>query len=162
MSKEAKDFPVTPGIRVLRAAKVEYEAHKYTYEEHGGTGQCAEVLGIDEHRVIKTIVLKTDAGKPFIVLMHGDNEISQKEMARILKVKQTEPCTVDEAQKYSGYFCGGISPFGFRKQVPVYAQKTIFDLDWIVINGGARGFFVKIKPEILKTVAKAVPVDAEQ
>lgn len=162
MSKQDKDFPMTPGIRVLKKANVEYSASKYTYEPHGGTSQCASVLGIDEHNIIKTIVLKTDEKKPFIVLMHGDFEISLKQMARIIKVKSVEPCTVDEAQKYSGYFVGGISPFGFRKQVPIFAQKTIFDLSFIVINGGARGFFVKIKPDVLKSVLKIQEVDAEQ
>lgn len=157
MSRE--DIPMTPGIRVLKAAKAEFEAHRYTYEEHGGTEQASRELGVEEHRVIKTIVLKLERD-PIIVLMHGDMEISLKALARQLGVKSVEQCTVAEAQKYSGYFCGGISPFGFRKQgIKIYAQKTIFDLDWIIINGGARGLFVRIQPELLKSIVHAEEVD---
>lgn len=161
-SDPSKDFPMTPAIRALKAAKVDYEASKYDYEEHGGSRQCAEQLGIDEHRVVKTIVLKTNENKIFVMLMHGDREISLRQLARILGVKTVETCTVDEAQRASGYFVGGTSPFGFRRNVPIYAEKTIFNLDWIVINGGARGFFVKIAPHVLKDVLGAVDVSAAQ
>lgn len=156
------DFPTTPAIRALKAAQVAYTAHQYAYEPHGGTAQCARQMGIPEHHVVKTIVLKTSEGKPLVMLMHGDAEISLNKLARILGVKRVETCTVEEAERTSGYFVGGTTPFGFRKRVPVYAEASIFDLDWIVINGGARGFFVKIAPEVLRTVAAAEPVEAKQ
>ncbi|MGI5869220.1 MAG: aminoacyl-tRNA deacylase [Kiritimatiellia bacterium] len=153
---------MTPAIRALKAAKVEYTAYQHDYEPHGGTALCARQMGISEHHVIKTIVLKTDEGAPLIMLQHGDAEISLKQLARILGAKRVEACTVPEAERASGYFVGGTSPFGFRKRVPVYAEASIFDLDWIVINGGARGFFVKIAPEVLRTVVAAKPVEAMQ
>ena len=159
---KSDDYPMTPAIRVLKAAKVEYTAYKYPYEPYGGTAQCAREMGIEEHKVIKTIVLKTCEGKPFIMLMHGDCEISLNKLARIIGVKSVETCSVEEAEKNSGYFVGGTSPFGFRKCVPLYAESSVFALDWIIINGGARGFFVKIKPEVLHTVLKAKDVEAKQ
>lgn len=158
MSK-THEIPMTPGIRQLKSAGVEYTASQYAYEEHGGTEQCSRELGIDEHRVIKTIVLKSAPQSPFIVLMHGDREISLKQLARILNLRAVEQCTVQEAQKFSGYFVGGISPFGFRRKVPIYAQKTIFDLDWIVINGGARGLFVRMSPEVIRSLLSPKEVD---
>lgn len=153
---------MTMAIRALKVAKAEYEASFYAYEPHGGTAQAARELGVDEHRIIKTIVLKTSEGRVIIVLMHGDHEISTKALARVLGVKGIEPCSVEEAERNSGYFCGGTSPFGFRRPAPVYAQKSIFELDWIYINGGQRGFFVKIAPEVLHTVLRAQDVDVEQ
>lgn len=159
---KGNDFPATSAIRALKAAGVQYEASKYAYEPHGGTAQCARDMGIDEHRVVKTIVLKTCGGKPFIMLMHGDREISLNKLARIIGVKSVEMCEVEEAQRHSGYLVGGTSPFGFRKKVPVYAQESILELDWLVINGGARGFFVKISPDALRSVLGVVGVDAMQ
>ena len=162
MSKR-DDIPTTPAIRVLRQAKAAFEAHAYKYEERGGTAQAARELGIDEHRIVKTIVLKNAAGRPLVMLMHGDREISTKNLARALGEKSVELCERAEAERHSGYHCGGTSPFGFRRPgVPVYAQPSIFDLDWICINGGQRGFFVKIDPTLLKTILGATPVDAEQ
>jgi Cys-tRNA(Pro) deacylase len=163
MRKDSKeDLPMTPAVRVLKTAKAEFTGARYTYVPRGGTAQAARELGIDEHRIVKTIVLKTSEGKVIIVLMHGDHEISTKNLARLLGVKSIEPCSVEEAERNSGYFCGGTSPFGFRRPAPIYAQRTIFDLDWIVINGGQRGFFVKIAPELLHTVLHAQDVDVEQ
>ena len=161
MSK-TNDFPMTPAIRVLKAAKIDYTAYQYPYEPHGGTAQCAREMGIDEHHVIKTIVLKTGEGRPFVMLMHGDCEISLNKLARILGVKAVETCAIEEAEKNSGYFVGGTSPFGFRKPVPVYAESSIFGLEWIIINGGARGFFVKIEPQVLHTVLGVKDVEAKQ
>lgn len=157
-----KSLPATPALRFLKAAKAEFSAHAYKYEERGGTAQAARELGIDEHRIVKTIVLKTSERQIVIVLMHGDHEISTKNLARLLGVKSIEPCEVAEAERNSGYFCGGTSPFGFRRPAPIYAQRTIFDLDWIVINGGQRGFFVRIAPELLHTILHAQDVDVEQ
>ena len=154
---------MTAAVRALGAAKAAFEPHLYKYEERGGTAQAARELGIDEHRIVKTIVLKDGSGKPVIMLMHGDREISTKNLARALGEKSVALCERAEAEKHSGYHCGGTSPFGFKRQgVRIYAQHSIFDLDWIAINGGQRGFFVKIDPALLKTVLSAVPVDAAQ
>ena len=161
MSK-ADDFPMTPAIRMLKAAKVAYTAYQYPYEPHGGTASCAREMGIDEHKVIKTLVLKPSEGKPCVMLMHGDCEVSLNKLARHIGVKSIATCSIEEAEKTSGYFVGGTSPFGFRKAASIYAEASIFDLDWIIINGGARGFFVKINPAVLKTVLGAIPVDAKQ
>ena len=120
--------------------------------EHGGTRHAAETLGLNEHAVIKTIVLVTDGKKPFIVLMHGDREISVKQMARHLGVKSVAPCEPETASRHTGYFCGGTSPFGTRKPLPVYAEATIFDLPLIYINGGRRGMMVEIAPSVLDQV----------
>lgn len=156
------DIPMTPALRQLKAAKADFLAQQYKYVDQGGTAQAARELGIDEHCIIKTIVLKTAAGKPFIMLMHGDREISTKKLARFLGEKSVELCPVPEAERHSGYHCGGTSPFGFRKRVPIYAQASIFALDWICINGGQRGLFVKIDPALLKSILGAQEADAEQ
>ncbi len=157
------DIPVTTAIRALRAANADFEPHVYPYVEHGGTDRAAHELGIDEHVTVKTIVMETDAKKPFIVLMHGDREISTKQMARVLDVKAVAPCTPDTATRHTGYLVGGTSPFGTRKPLPVYAESTLFDLPHIFINGGRRGLLVKIAPAVLDRivhptrVAVAVP-----
>ena len=156
-------IPMTNAIRALNAAKVKYEARCYDFTEHGGTIQAATELGLDHHATIKTIILEDETKKPFVCLMHGDREISTKNLARALGEKSVELCERAEAERHSGYHCGGTSPFGFRRPgVPVYAQPSIFDLDWICINGGQRGFFVKIDPALLKSILGAMPLDAEQ
>lgn len=146
------DIPVTTAIRALRAASAEFEPHVYDYVEHGGTDRAAQELGVDEHSTVKTIVMETDAKKPFIVLMHGDREISTKQMARVLGVKAVAPCTPDTATRHTGYLVGGTSPFGTRKPLPVYAESTLFDLPHIFINGGRRGLLVKIAPAVLDRI----------
>ena len=146
------DIPMTTALRALRAAKAAFTPRLYDYVEHGGTRHAAETLGLDEHAVIKTIVLETDGKKPFIVLMHGDREISVKQMARHLGVKSVAPCEPETASRHTGYFCGGTSPFGTRKPLPVYAEATIFDLPLIYINGGRRGMMVEIAPSVLDQV----------
>ena len=146
------DIPVTTAIRALRAASAEFEPHVYDYVEHGGTDRAAQELGVDEHSTVKTIVMETEAKKPFIVLMHGDREISTKQMARVLGVKAVAPCTPDTATRHTGYLVGGTSPFGTRKPLPVYAESTLFDLPHIFINGGRRGLLVKIAPAVLDRI----------
>jgi len=143
------DIPVTTAIRALRAGKADYEPFVYAYADHGGTSRAASELGIDEHMTVKTIVLETDAKKPLIVLMHGDREISTKQMARVLGVKSVAPCAPDTATRHTGYPVGGTSPFGTRKALPVYAEATLFDLPHLYINGGRRGLLVKIAPTVL-------------
>ena len=153
------EYPVTPAVRALREKRVDFEPHLYDYEEHGGTKHSAELLGVDEHSVVKTLVMETDAKKPLIVLMHGDREVSTKNLARHMGVKSVHPCDFAEAQKHTGYLVGGTSPFGTRTKLHVYAERTIFDLPKIYINGGKRGFLVSIDPKVLKEVLHAEEVE---
>ncbi|MGA2362065.1 MAG: Cys-tRNA(Pro) deacylase [Candidatus Aminicenantales bacterium] len=150
--------PMTPGVRVLRQAGVEFTEHPYQYIERGGTATCAGEFGVDEHIVIKTLVMEDDAKRPFVVLMHGDREISTKELARTLGVKTVQPCTPETAQRHSGYMVGGTSPFGLRKEMPVYVEETILELPKIYINGGKRGFLVGLDPKELARVLKPTPI----
>lgn len=152
-------FPITPAIRYLREKKVEFVPHIYDYVEKGGTSESAKQLGVDEHAVVKTLVFETNEKKPLIVLMHGDREVSTKNLARHLGVKSIEPATPEKAAKYTGYQVGGTSPFGTRITMPVYAEKTIFDLDRIYINGGKRGFLVEIEPRLLADVLGVTEVE---
>jgi Cys-tRNA(Pro) deacylase len=154
------DYPVTPAVRFLREKGVQFVAHLYRYEEHGGTHQFAAEFKVSEHHVIKTLVFETDRKRPLLMLMHGDREVSTKQMARIIGVKQVTPCDPRDAQRYTGYQFGGTSPFGTRHQLPVYAEKTIFDLPKIYINGGKRGFIIEIRPSDLRCSLKIVEVEA--
>jgi Cys-tRNA(Pro) deacylase len=138
--------PVTPAVRALRAAGVAYTEHLYRYEERGGTRVSARELGVDEHDVVKTLVMQDETGAPLVVLMHGDFEVSTKQLAREIGRKHIDPCTPDAANRHSGYMVGGTSPFGTRKAMPVYVEASILDLPVIYINGGARGFLVGIAP----------------
>ncbi|MBI3112618.1 MAG: aminoacyl-tRNA deacylase [Ignavibacteriales bacterium] len=153
------DYPVTPAVRVLRENSIPFVPHTYTYEEHGGTQASALALNVSEHQVIKTLVMETDGGKPLLVLMHGDFEVSTNNFARVLGVKKVEPASLAQALKHTGYQFGGTSPFGTRNRLPVYAEKTIFDLPRIYINGGKRGFLVEIMPTDLQSVLSIVEVD---
>ncbi len=144
MSKEKA--PVTAAIRELRAHKIEFTDHLYEYEEKGGTAVSARELGVPEHAVVKTLVMEDDDRNPLIVLMHGDLKVSTKELARIIDVKTVAPCNPDTANRHSGYVVGGTSPFGTRKQMPVYMEETILGLPKIYINGGRRGYLVGIAP----------------
>lgn len=152
MAKEKT--PVTAAVRVLRAEKVAFSDHLYAYEEKGGTAVSSRELGIDEHAVIKTLVMEDDCRKPLIVLMHGDLQVSTKELARLIGVKQVSPCTADAAQKQSGYLVGGTSPFGTRFPMPVYMEESIATLPTIYINGGKRGYLVGMAPAELIRVLK--------
>jgi len=153
------DYPVTPAVRLLREKRVAFEPHLYTYEERGGTRHSAASLGVDEHAVVKTLVMETEARKPLIVLMHGDREVSTKNLARAIKVKSVQPCDPATAQKHTGYMTGGTSPFGIRAQLPVYVERTIFELPQIYINGGKRGFLVAVEPKILRELLSAEEVE---
>jgi Cys-tRNA(Pro) deacylase len=128
------DFPITPAIRFLRDRNVDFTPHLYNYVEHGGTRESAKQLGVDEHAVIKTLVFETNEKKPLIVLMHGDREVSSKNLARHLGVKTVEPAAAERAAKWTGYMFGGTSPFGTKTKLPVYVEKTIFDLEKIYIK----------------------------
>ena len=151
--------PVTPAIRVLRSAGVEFTEHLYRYEEHGGTRVSARELGVDEHTIVKTLVMEDDARVPCLVLMHGDLEVSTKQLARAMGRKLVEPCKPDVANRHSGYLVGGTSPFGTRKAMPVYVERTILELPRVYVNGGARGFLVGIAPDVLVRVLKPTLVD---
>jgi Cys-tRNA(Pro) deacylase len=144
-----KDYPVTPAIRFMRENKVDFEPFEYEYQEKGGTRQTAEELKVDEHKVIKTLIMEAD-GQPIVVLMHGDREVSTKNLARTLRVKKVEPAKAEIATKYTGYMFGGTSPFGTKRKMKTYIEESIMQLDCIYINGGKRGFILKISPEVLK------------
>jgi Cys-tRNA(Pro) deacylase len=146
------DYPITPAVRYLRDKRQDFTPHIFDYVEKGGTRHSSEVLGVDEHAVIKTLVFETNERKPLIILMHGDREVSTKNLARLLNVKTVSPATPEKANKLTGYLVGGTSPFGVRTKMPIYAEKTIFDLEKIYINGGKRGFLVAIEPNVLHEV----------
>jgi Cys-tRNA(Pro) deacylase len=152
-------FPVTAAVRALRAAKIDFEPHLYAYEERGGTALSARELGVNEHQVIKTLVMEDETRNPLVVLMHGHCEVSTKNLARHLDVKSVAPCLPDIADRHSGYKVGGTSPFGLRKKMPVYMQSSIMDLAQIYINGGKRGFRVCLHPKDAKTLLLAELVD---
>jgi Cys-tRNA(Pro) deacylase len=152
------DVPVTTAVRFLREKRIPFEPCPYDYEEHGGTRRAAECLGVDEHAVVKTLVMETGERAPLIILMHGDREVSTKQLARTLGVKQVAPCEAATASRHTGYMVGGTSPFGTRKSLPVYAESTIFDLPRIYVNGGKKGFLVAIDPRALRESLNPVPV----
>ncbi|MBN1396937.1 MAG: aminoacyl-tRNA deacylase [Bacteroidetes bacterium] len=158
MKKE--EIPVTPAVRVLRQKQIPFIPHMIKYEEHGGTKLAAELIGVPEGCVVKTLVMETDQKKPLIILMHGNCEVSTKQMARILGVKQILPCEANAAMRYTGYQFGGTSPFGTRHTLPVYAEKSILEMDRIFINGGKRGFIIEISPKDLKLAFPVIEVNA--
>jgi len=159
MSK-SEDFPITHAVRALRSAKVGFTPHLYDYVEHGGTAHSAASLGVDEHTVIKTIVLEDERKQPLICLQHGDREVSTKNLARAIGCKTITPCTPEVANRHTGYLVGGTSPFGTRKPIPIYLQESITALPRIFINGGKRGFLVGIAVDDLVRVLKPTLVDA--
>jgi Cys-tRNA(Pro) deacylase len=146
-------------IRALRAGSVAFEPHLYPWEPRGGTRASSEALGVDEHAVIKTLIFEDDRKQPLCVLMHGDREVSTKQLARLIDTKTVTACTPEVADRHSGYQVGGTSPFGLRRAMPIYMQSTILDLPRIYINGGARGFLVAIDPREAQRVLAPVVVD---
>lgn len=152
MAKEKA--PVTAAVRALRSENVVFSDHLYAYEEKGGTAVSSRGLGVDEHAVVKTLVMEDDRRIPLIVLMHGDLQVSTKELARVIGARQVSPCTAEVAQKQSGYLVGGTSPFGIRHPMPVYMEESIAALPKIYINGGKRGYLVGIAPSELIRVLK--------
>ena len=154
------DYPITQAIRLLRDKKIAFIPHIYPFVEHGGTHHVSEYFFIPEHQVIKTLIMEQDDKKPFIMLMHGDCEVSTKQLARELGVKRVDPCDEKDANRYTGYMVGGISPFGTRTRLPVYGESTIFELDRIFINGGKRGFMVELKSQDLEKAFRVIKVNA--
>ncbi|MBM3809757.1 MAG: Cys-tRNA(Pro) deacylase [Acidimicrobiia bacterium] len=150
----------TPAIHFLRRHKVACSEHEYRYEERGGTAVSARELGVDEHIVIKTLVMEDERRQPLIVLMHGDREVSTKNLARQAGRKTVSACAPDVAQKHTGYLVGGTSPFGMRRPMPVFMERSIADLDRIYINGGRRGFLIALAPaDLIRTLSPTL-VDA--
>jgi Cys-tRNA(Pro) deacylase len=156
---KAKHVSETPATRILRQNGIPFSEHTYEYVEHGGTAVSARELGVEEHAVIKTLVMQDETEEPLIVLMHGDCTVSTKRLARQIDRKRIEPCRPDVAQRHSGYLVGGTSPFGTRKPMPVFVERTVLDLARILINGGRRGYLVGIDPEVLVRQLAATPVD---
>ena len=156
MTKEK--IPTTPAVLALRTQEADFTLHPYPYEERGGTKRAASKLGVDEHCVIKTLVMEDETGKPLIILMHGDKEVSTKSLARIIGVKSISPCNPVIAEKHSGYKVGGTSPFGTKKIMPVYMEATIADLPEIFINAGSRGLLARMPSDELIRILKPVYV----
>jgi Cys-tRNA(Pro) deacylase len=158
MARKDKHQSATPATVWLREHGVAYTEHPYDYVEHGGTAESARQLGLDEHAVVKTLVMQDDRTQPLVVLMHGDRQVSTKALARAIGAKSVAPCAPEVAQRHSGYFVGGTSPFGLRKPMPVYVEHSVLALERIAINGGARGFLIGIAPRVLTEVLGAQPV----
>lgn len=159
MAKKPPHVSATPATDWLRGQGIAFSEHVYDYVEHGGTAESSKQLGVAEHAVVKTLVMQDEKAEPLIVLMHGDCQVSLKELARQIPCKKVEPCKPEVAQRHSGYQVGGTSPFGLRKAMPVYVQQSVLQLDRICINGGRRGFLVGISPHVLVEQLKARPVD---
>ncbi len=139
----------TPATQLLRRAGIAFSEHVYDYVEHGGTAESARQLGVDDHAVVKTLVMQNEKGEPLIVLMHGDRQVSTKNLARAIGVKSVAPCTPEAAERASGYQVGGTSPFATRKAMPVFVEATVLGLDRLYINGGRRGYLIGIAPQVI-------------
>ncbi len=149
--------PETPATKFLHKHRIAHSNHLYEYEEHGGTKVSSRELNVAEHAVVKTLVMEDENRKPLIVLMHGDRKVSTKELARQVGVKKIGPCTPDDAHRHTGYMVGGCSPFGTRKPLPVFMEKSILDLSLVYINGGRRGYLVGVHPhDILRALAPKI------
>ncbi len=158
MARKDKHVSETPATRMLRAAGLAFTEHPYDYVDHGGTAESAQQLDVDEHMVVKTLVMQDDKANPLIVLMHGDKQVSTKNLAREIGVKSVEPCKPEVAQRHSGYLVGGTSPFGTRKAMPVFVEASVLALPRIYINGGRRGYLVGIEPAVLTLMLAAQAV----
>ncbi len=159
MSKKSSHVSETPATQALRRAGIEFTEHVYDYVDHGGTAESSRQLGVDEHAVVKTLVMQDEKAEPLIVLMHGDRTVSLKELARQIPCKKVEPCKPEVAQRHSGYQVGGTSPFGMRKPLPVYVERSVLDMPHLYINGGRRGLLVKMRSADLARVLSVSPVD---
>jgi Cys-tRNA(Pro) deacylase len=158
MAKKTAHVSETPATQALRRAGVAFSEHVYEYLERGGTAESARQLGIDEHAVVKTLVMQNEKAEPLIVLMHGDRQVSTKNLARAIGAKSVAPCTPEAAERASGYQVGGTSPFATRRAMPVYVESTVLALERICINGGRRGYLVGIAPRVLTELLAATPV----
>ena len=159
MARKDKHVSETPATQMLRKAGIGFTEHVYDYVDHGGTAESSRQLGWPEHSVVKTLVMQDERALPLLVLMHGDRQVSLKELARQIPCKKVEPCKPEVAQRHSGYQVGGTSPFGLRKALPIYVQRSVLELERICINGGRRGFLVGLEPAVLTEQLGAKPVD---
>jgi Cys-tRNA(Pro) deacylase len=159
MAKRDKHVSETPATAWLKAQRVAFDEHPYDYVEHGGTAESARQLGVAEHAVVKTLVMQDDRAQPLVVLMHGDCQVSTKNLARQIGAKAVEPCKPEVAQRHSGFLVGGTSPFGTKKAMPVYVERSVLALPRIWINGGRRGFLVSLDPAVLAGPLGAKAVD---
>ncbi|MBN3727208.1 Cys-tRNA(Pro) deacylase [Burkholderia sp. Ac-20379] len=157
MSK-SRHVSETPATQWLRRHGVAFGEHTYDYVEHGGTGESARQLGVDEHQVVKTLVMEDEHAKPLVILMHGDRTVSTKNLARQIGAKRVEPCKPEVANRHSGYLVGGTSPFGTKKAMPVYVEASVLELPSILVNGGKRGYLVSLAPAVLVDALGAKPV----
>ena len=162
MAKKTAHVSETPATQALRRAGVPFSEHVYDYVEHGGTAESARQLGVDEHAVVKTLVMQDEQARPLVVLMHGDRQVSTKQLAREIGSKSVAPCAPEVAERHSGYQVGGTSPFGTRKPLPVHVERTVLELERIFINGGRRGYLVGIAPGVLVELLAARPVACAQ
>ncbi len=158
MAKKDRHVSETLATQALRRAGIVFTEHPYDYVDHGGTAESARQLGVPEHQVVKTLVMQDDKAQPLIVLMHGDAQVSTKNLAREIGAKSVEPCKPEVAQRHSGYLVGGTSPFGMKKAMPVYVEASVLDLPRVLINGGQRGFLVGLAPQVLVQLLAAKPV----
>ena len=160
MAKKDKNAHVseTPATQLLRAQGVEFTEHPYDYVEHGGSAESARQLGLDEHMVVKTLVMQDQDAKPLIVLMHGNRKVSTKNLARQIGAKSVEPCKPEVANRHSGYLVGGTSPFGTKKDMPVFIEESILSLPRIAINGGRRGYLLQLDPQVCVRLLQAKTV----
>lgn len=156
---KSKHVTETPATQLLRDRGISFTEHTYDYVEHGGTAVSARALGVDEHAIVKTLVMQDEDGAPLLVLMHGDCTVSTKNLARQISRKRVEPCRPDVAQRHTGYLIGGTSPFSTRKSMPVFVERSVLDLPRILINGGRRGYLVELVPALLTSLLQAVPVN---
>ena len=158
MAKKSNHVSETPATQFLRRHGVAFTEHVYDYLEHGGTAESARQLGVPEHEVVKTLVMQDERARPLVVLMHGDKQVSTKNLARAIGAKAVEPCAPEVAQRHSGYLVGGTSPFGTKKPMPVYVEASVLALPRVCINGGRRGYLVGIAPQVLTELLDAKPV----
>ena len=158
----ASSYPQTLAVRALQSAGIPFSPHLYPYEERGGTAASSVALGVPEHQVIKTLIMENELHQPMVVLMHGDYEVSTKSLARFLGCKTVQPCRPEVANKHSGYQVGGTSPFGLRKPMPIYAERSIFDLETVYLNGGKRGFLVGLQSRDAQNLLSPVLIEAKQ
>lgn len=156
----AKHVSETPATQFLRQQKVKFDEHSYNYVEHGGAMESSRQLGVDAHQVAKTLIMEDENSRPLIVLMHGDCEVSTKNLARQIGAKKVAPCAPATAQRHSGYLVGGTSPFATRKKMPVWIERTLLDFPLIYLNGGRRGYLISLEPSVLIQFLDAKPIDA--
>jgi len=152
-------LPITQAVRMLMEKGADFTLRTYKYEEKGGTPVASRELGVDEHQVVKTLVMEDDRKNPLLILMHGDNQVSTKNLARVLGVKSVEPCDPETAHRHTGYVVGGISPFGTRKPLKVYVEASVLELPMIYINAGKRGLLAEMSPDVLKKVLNPTAVN---